>query len=281
MNDPTSHRLPEACPLLARVKSPRPSRHEPAVAGALLCLSTLLPAPALADFKVWTPDVQYGEIAIENVSDLGFDPSRARSGEQSHTAEVEYGLTSWWQSELEFEFDRPPGPGQATKYSQVTSENLFQFTERGEYPVDAGFFVEYGQSQLPGQPSEFTFGPVLRKDFGGTSNSLNLFFERDIGSFGNSRPVFSYAFESRIDAWTWRMGRNFVEPGLQVYGTPGPVGHFAAWGLQDERAGPQLFGKFFNLGPGTLEWNGGILFGLNSSAPRTTLRWQLEYEIHY
>jgi hypothetical protein len=281
MNDPMPRRRPEACPFLPRAGLRPPRRCAAAVVAGLACLAIFGTAPARADFKVWTPDVQYGEIAIENVGDAGFDANRARSGEQSHTAEIEYGLATWWQTELEFEFARDPGPGQPTRYSQATSENLFQFTERGEYWIDAGLFFEYGQSQLPGQPSEFTLGPVLRKDFGGTSNSLNLFFERDIGSYGSSRAVFSYAFESRIDAWTWRIGRNFIEPGLQVYGTPGPVGHFGAWSLQDERAGPQLFGKIFNLGPGTLEWNGGVLFGLNASVPRTTVRWQLEYEIHY
>lgn len=45
--------------------------------------------------------------------------------------------------------------------------------------------------------------------------------------------------------------------------------------------GPQLFGKIFDIGPGTLEWNGGVLFGLTSAVPRVTVRWQAEYEIHY
>jgi hypothetical protein len=32
---------------------------------------------------------------------------------------------------------------------------------------------------------------------------------------------------------------------------------------------------------GTLKFNGGILFGLTPAVPRQTLRWQLEYEIHF
>lgn len=250
---------------------------------AVALLACLCFAPrARADFKVWTPDVQLGEVALENVGDAGKDPSSARSGEQSHTLEAEYGVTSWWQTELELEFNRAPGPGQDTAFDQLTTENLFQFTERGEYAVDAGFFAEYGQSEQTGHPNEITLGPVLRKDVWGTSNSLNLFFERDFGRFGSARPSLLYAWETRVDAWTWRVGRKFVmEPGFQVYGEPGPVGRFSNWNTQDERAGPQLFGKFFNLGPGTLEWSGGLLFGMTSAVPRTTVRWQLEYEIHY
>jgi len=242
----------------------------------------LWPAWATADYKVWTPDVNLGELAVENVGDVTSDPTQAQSGAQSYTFEAEYGVTSWWQTELEFEFDRNPGAAQATYFSQITSENLFQFTERGQYWIDAGFFAEYGQARQRGNPNETTFGPVLRKDFLGTSNSVNLFLEKDLGPNAASRPVFLYAWETRVDAWVMTLGRKFaVEPGLQIYGQPGPVGQFPKWNQQDERAGPQLFGKIFNIGPGTLEWNGGVLFGLTSASPKITVRWQAEYEIHF
>lgn len=248
--------------------------------GCALALAAV--APARADFKVWTPDVNQGEMAVENIGDAGFDPNRAKSGEQSNTAEFEYGLTRWWQTELEAEFNRAPGPGQATYFNQLTSENLFQFTERGEYWLDAGFFAEYGRALLRDAANETTMGPVLRKDFWGTSTTVNLFVEKDLGEHASGRPVFLYALQTVIEAWTVQFGRHVaIAPGLQLYGVPGAFGHFDSWGQQDERGGPQLFGKFFDIGPGTLEWNGGVLFGLTSAVPRTTLRWQLEYEIHY
>ena len=43
---------------------------------------------ARADFKVWLPDVNFGEVAIETVGNSGFDPHADRSGEQSQTARV-------------------------------------------------------------------------------------------------------------------------------------------------------------------------------------------------
>ncbi len=249
---------------------------------AAAALSLLGAGSARADFNVKTPDVNLGELAVENVGDAGFDSNRAKSGERSYTAEVEYGFTSWWQSELEFEFARAPGPGMDTYFTQLTSENLFQFTERGEYWLDTGFFAEYGQAMQKGNPNETTFGPVLRKDFWGLSNSVNLFVEKDLGSYASGRPQFLYAWETRIEAWQVKLGRHFaVEPGFQYYGQPGPLTRFAGWSAQDNRAGPQLFGKVFDIGPGTLEWNGGVLFGLTPSVPRITPRWQLEYEIHY
>ena len=252
------------------------------VCGVIAALGLAGTGPAKADFKVWTPDVNKGELAVENVGDIGSDPNPDKSGEQSYTAEVEYGVTKWWQTEMEFEFERDPGSDVRTRFSQVTTENLFQFTERGEYWLDAGFFAEYGHGIIKGSTNETTFGPVLRKDFWGLSNSINLFFEKDLGSHASGRPQFLWAWETRVDAWEVTFGRHFaVEPGFQFYGQPGQISHFAKWGDQDNRAGPQLFGKVFNIGPGTLEWNAGILFGLTAAVPRFTPRWQFEYEIHF
>ncbi|HXQ53409.1 MAG TPA: hypothetical protein VN802_20115 [Stellaceae bacterium] len=239
----------------------------------VLLLAAAWAGPARADFKVWTPDVNPGEIALESVGDYGHDIQRAKSGEQSYTQELEYGVTNWWQTELELEFNRAPGPGNTTDYSQLTTENLFQFTERGEYWMDAGFFFEYGQSSHA--PNETTFGPVLRKEFLGTINSVNLFVQKDIGRYAEGRPAFVYAWETRLDLGT------AIEPGFQAYGTPGPFGHFAPLGQQDHRIGPQLFGTVEKIGPGSLSWNGGVLFGLTPAAPRLTLRWQAEYELHF
>ena len=51
-----------------------------AVGAAMLGIGT-----AKADFKVWLPDVNFGEVAIETVGNSGFDPHPDRSGEQSQT----------------------------------------------------------------------------------------------------------------------------------------------------------------------------------------------------
>ncbi len=135
---------------------------------------------------------------------------------------------------------------------------------------------------LKRDPNETTFGPVLRKDFWGLSNSVNLFVEKDLGTYASGRPQFLWAWETRVDAWQMSFGQHFtLEPGFQYYGVPGQIGRFANWSDQDNRAGPQLFGNVFNIGPGSLEWNGGVLFGLTAAVPKITPRWQLEYEIHY
>ena len=247
------------------------------VCGVLVTGLTLAAAarPALADFKVFQPDAEFGETAVEIVGDAGFDPVPGRAGEQSFVEEIERGVTPFWRTELELEADRDAGPGQPTNFTQFTWENVFQLTQPGEYFMDSGFFFEYGQTILPDSPNETTFGPIFRKEMFRTIDTVNLFFEKDIGGTASGRPIFSYRWETRIDLGT------AIEPGFQAYGQPGAFGHFAPLGEQDHRLGPMLFGTVAVLGPGSLKWNAGVLFGLTPAAPRETIRWQAEYEIHF
>lgn len=230
---------------------------------------------AQADFRVKYPDAEPGEFAVENIGSYGQDNRPAFNSEQSHTIEFEYGLTNFWQPELEFEFERAPGQNNKTVFSQITLENVFQLTERGEYWLDSGFFFEAGKAMIGHTPNETTFGPIFRKEIAGTINTVNLFFEKDVSNYAQGRPNFLYAWETRLALDT------IVEPGIQAYGQPGPFGHFSPISEQDHRIGPQLFGNWHDLGPGTLKMNAGLLFGLTPASPRRTLRWQFEYELHF
>ena len=239
-------------------------------------LATLaLPGAALADFKVQLPDAEAGEFELEEIGSYGRSGNLSTDNEQSFVHELGYGVNNFWHTELEFETDRPGGPGNHLKFDQLTWENRFAFSERGQYWLDPGFFWEYGHGMLTGMPDETKFGPILRKDFLGTSNTVNIFFEKELGAGAAGRPNFVYAWETRfLTGW-------IVEPGFQAYGQPGPIGHFAAISQQDHRAGPQLFAELHDIGPGTLKMNGGLLLGLTPATPRQTWRWQLEYELHF
>ena len=241
--------------------------------GATLTLATVV--SAWADFKVRMPDANPGEIAIEPLGDYGHDPNPAHSGELSSVQEFEYGVNGFWRTELELEQNRDAGLGQSFKFNQVTSENFFQLTDRGEYWLDAGFFAEFGKSTLRGNPNEFTLGPMFRKEIFGTINTVNLFIQKEVGPSSSPQPFFVYAWETRLALGTP------IEPGFQAYGNPSAFEGFNSHWPQDNRIGPQLFGAIHNIGPGTLKWNAGVLFGVTSASPRETIRWQFEYEIHF
>ncbi|HZK89076.1 MAG TPA: hypothetical protein VFC56_02920 [Stellaceae bacterium] len=244
-----------------------------ALSSLLLAIGTL--SPALADFKVHLPDAETGEFELEEVGSYGRSGNNDTTNEQSFVHELGYGINNFWHAELEFETNRPGGPSNHLKFDQLTFENQFVFGERGQYWLDPGFFIEYGHGMLAGTPDETTFGPTLRKEIWGTANTVNIFFEKELGSFASGRTNFLYAWETRFETG-W-----IVEPGFQAYGEAGPFGHFAPIGQQDHRIGPQLFTQISSLGPGTLKMNGGVLFGLTPATPRQTFRWQLEYELHF
>jgi hypothetical protein len=232
-------------------------------------------SPVLADFKVHLPDAEVGEFELEEVGSYGNSGNPATDNEQSFVHELGYGVNNWWHTEVELETERFPGPNNHLKFDQLTSENQFVFGEPGEYWVDPGFFWEYGRGMIQGNPSETTFGPTLRKEVFHTIDTVNLFLEKEMGAAADGHFIFSYAWETRIDLGT------SVEPGFQAYGTVGPIGRFLPISEQDHRIGPQLFADLGPIGAGSLKMNGGILFGVTPAAPRRTLRWQFEYELHF
>jgi hypothetical protein len=238
-------------------------------------IATCGAATAFADFKVHLPDAETGEFELEEVGSYGNSGNPFTNNEQSFVHELGYGINNWWHTELEFETNREPGPGNHLKFDQLTSENQFVFSEPGQYWLDAGFFWEYGQALLSGSPNETTFGPTLRKEMFHTINTVNLFVEKDLGTHSDGHVNFLYAWETRIALGT------AIEPGFQAYGSVGPIAGALPVSQQDHRIGPQLFGEIHAIGPGTLKWNGGVLFGLTPAAPRRTFRWQMEYELHF
>lgn len=70
--------------------------------------------------------------------------------------------------------------------------------ERDEYWIDSALFAKYGHATLANTPDEVTIGPIFRKEFFGTSNTVNLFFANDVGRFSSGQTDFIYAWETRI-----------------------------------------------------------------------------------
>jgi hypothetical protein len=244
-------------------------------AAVLLTAVAATLSAALADFKVKLPDAEPGELELETVGSYGRSGNPATNNEQSFVHEIEYGATNFWKTGLEFETGRDPGHGNHLKFNQITWENWLTFGERGQYWLDPALFVEYGHATIANAPDEVKFGPLLRKEIGPTINTVNLFLQKDLGRFSDGHVIFSYAWETRIALGT------FIEPGFQAYGQPGGFGNFMPISQQDHRIGPQLFGVWHDLGPGTLKFNAGLLFGLTPAVPRQTVRWQFEYEVHF
>ncbi len=256
----------------------------------LLCalvaaLMLLAPWRARADYHIIYPyEIDLGELEIEHNGDAQFDRRPANSGATSYTLELGTGLTAWWHSEIEFGFDRAPGAQEPTLLTQVVTENTFELTEPGEAFFDSGFYVEYGQTVASGKnaaANEITFGPLIGKDIGRTTHTVNLFFTRQLGPDQTSQGLdVSYAWQSRWNVWAP------LSPAIEIYGDAGTLGGMPGFSRQQLLVGPVAIGSLnlntLGLGrAGRLKYELGWLFGATQATPTGTLRWRVEVEIPF
>ena len=246
------------------------------VGGAALLL---IAHAARAELQVRMPEVDYRELEFEHNGLVTFGPKGSSLDRaQSYTNEIGYGVLPWWGIGLEGEL--ASGGGQHLTWNAVTLENTFQLTEPGEYFFNLGFFAEYSQSTLRGQPNSVTAGPIVQKElndvFGIDSvHTLNLFLSHDMGNGASRATMFSYAWQSLIRT------HPLISPGVEFYGQIDDIAHPGPTSQQQHLAGPVLAGAVGFAPYGTLKYEVGYLFGLTPASGRSAVRWRLEYEIAF
>jgi len=243
--------------------------------GAVAALALFVPAVAHADFHTRSPDeIDEGEIELEHNGAASFDRNAANDGARAYTAEIGYGVNSWWHPEVELGFERAPGPGQSTNATGVVLENIFRLTEPGEYWADLGFYAEYGFSTVGHTADSTLFGPLIEKDIGRTTQTLNIFLGKNVGpNQDNHGYDLSYAWQGR-----WNMWRAF-SPAVEVYGDAGQIDRIGKFQDQQFLVGPVAVGSFL-VGPlGKFKYETGYLFGATRASANGTVRWKLELEI--
>jgi hypothetical protein len=245
---------------------------------ALVVASIAFVTAARADFELHYPIIDYREFELEHNGDTTFDKANSgKSNDQSYTAELGYGVTPWWEPEIEF--DMQAAPGENWKYSATTFENTFQLTPQGEYWADLGFFAEYSHAQIRGDADEVTFGPLVQKEWNNPFNSgvntlhtLNVLFTRQFGANRNDATPVEIAWQSRLEL------NHYFEPGFEYYGNFNNIVDRTTMSDPTHRIGPVLVGVVNFYQYGALKYEAGYLFGVNDATERGTLRWRLEYE---
>lgn len=264
--------------MLASIGTKRPRHLGRAVGAASLLIASL--QGARAEFKLHYPIVDYRELEFEHNGDVTFDqPISGLNNGQSYTYEIGYGVTPWWEPEVEGEFEAVPGANQ--RFSATTFENTFQLTEQGKYWADLGFFAEFSHAAGRTDPDSLTFGPLIQKqadklfglDLGAdTLHTLNLLVAKQIGSSRQDATPLSIAWQSRLRL------NPLYEPAIEYYGQISSIAGASTGTPQQHRLGPALVGQYGLDGYGKVKYELGYLFGLNQATERGALRWRLEYE---
>jgi high-affinity iron transporter len=264
-------------PMWAMVRG-RALRGKSLVAGAAAFAALAPLHAARAELQVRMPTVDYRELEFEHNGFFTFDKDRSLGGQQSYTYSVGYGVTPWWQVELEGESNSVPDS--SVHYTATTMENIFQLTEPGKYFFNLGFFAEYSQSALSNEPNDFTFGPIVQKELydvlGVDSlHTLNVFFSRDVGHNATHATGLEVAWQSRL------LLNPYIDPAVEYYGFIDDLGNAGSFSQQQHFIGPVAVGAV-NFAPyGKLKYEVGYMFGMTEASPRGAIRWKLEYEIAF
>ena len=129
--------------------------------------------------------------------------------------------------------------------------------------------------------NQITFGPVIAKDIGRTTHTINLFLTRQLGPDQTTSGLdFSYAWQSRWNLWAP------LSPAIEIYGDTGTLNHMPGLSQQQLLAGPVAVGslKLHDLGlgnAGALKYELGWLFGATQATATGTLRWRVEMEVPF
>ncbi len=239
----------------------------------------LIPAySARAELQVRMPEVEYRELEFEHNGFVSFDKNPTLGGQQSYTNSIGYGVTPWWEVELEGESNSVPDS--SVHYTATTMENTFQITEPGQYFFNLGFFAEYSQSALNGEPNTFTLGPIVQKELydvlGVDSlHTLNVFFEHDIGHNATHATGLQVAWQSRL------LLNPYIDPALEYYGFIDDLGEAGKFSQQQHFIGPVAVGAISFAPYGKLKYEVGYMFGMTEASPRGAVRWKVEYEIAF
>jgi hypothetical protein len=98
------------------------------------------PATA-AELRIFSPAVpEPGAVEFEANSSVTFDKSRERDGQQSHFGEVGYGVTDFWRTEIEGNWESGKD---GLRFRTLDNENIFQLSSQSRSWIDFGLLQEW------------------------------------------------------------------------------------------------------------------------------------------
>ena len=257
-----------AIAVMMRVADRRPVPGKGAIAAGFLAL-LLIPHDAFADAKVYSPTVEYRELAVEIRGDARIDRGNTDKV-QDQIYEVEYGVTPWWQTAIFAELEQEHG--ESLGYAATAWENIVRLSEPGENWIDSGLYVEYERGHRE-SPDKVEGKILLEKQFGQTVETVNLIAEKEVGGYAESGAAFGYAARAK-----YRFKR-YLEPAVEAYGDIGHIDRPPS--RQEHRLGPVILGKVPLVSQLGLYYELGWLFGLTDASPNGSLKWLLEFEFPF
>jgi hypothetical protein len=135
-----------------------------------------------------------------------------------------------------------------------------QLTEQGEFWADFGVVFEL-EKERNKDAWEFSTGFLAEKEWGRWSGTANLFLMHEWGGDVVDETETRLGLQAR-----YRYSRAF-EPAIELYS-----------GEDTRGIGPAVLGQAALGGRRQMRWEAGVIFGVGSESPDTTLRLLFEFE---
>tara|TARA_B110000305_G_scaffold203148_1_gene231939 strand:- start:619 stop:1332 length:714 start_codon:yes stop_codon:yes gene_type:complete len=232
---------------------------------ALLLLSLVfvsLSSPLLADGividKIYHPYVQ----PLEQELEIRLLQQNNQSGIADNTRlyRLAYGRSLSDRLFIEAYLVGQGSSSESLDLQSIEMEIKWQLTEQGEYWADWGVLAELSKG-IGNNIYEASIGLIAEKEFGHWSGTTNFIIEQEWGSGIDDELESVFSLQTR-----YRYSQK-LEPGIEFYAGQNSIG-----------VGPVLMGQAKLVGPKKLKWEAGVIFGLDSKSPDTSVRLLFEYE---
>ena len=224
-------------------------------------------SPAAAQFYVRSPDVEKGELAIEEHGAVYSGPGEDERRRQSHEVELKYGLTDRWEGTLEGFFRQDIGESLEAREFELGGQ--YEIIERHGDGLGLAFRTIYEFALQDHSPDEILFGPLAKYVIGRDSVTINTFF---VGQLGDEAEIDS--LELKVN---WRLKHELGEKfalGIEGYSEIEDLSHAGSFDEQKHRVGPVAYLEF--EGKPKWEFAAGALFGISEATSDVTFKFDAE-----
>jgi hypothetical protein len=225
--------------------------------------------PVSAQFYVPSPDVEKGELTLEEHGAFYSGPGEDERQRQSHELEAKYGFTDRLEGIVEL--TARENIGDSLKWHRLELGGQYELVERHGDGWGLAFRSLYEWALQDGDPDEILFGPLAKYVRGQDSATVNAFF---IGQVGDHRDIDSLEFK-----FNWRLKHEFNETwglGIEGYSEIEDLSHTGTWDEQKHRMGPVAYLEL--EGMPKWEFAAGTLFGVSDATSDVTFKFDIEAE---
>ena len=238
-----------------------------AVTGLAMSMASV---PANAQFYVRSPDVEKGELKLEEHGAIYSGPGEDEQRRQSHELEAKYGFTNRWEGIVETTFRQNIDDSLKGHRFEIGAQ--YEIIERQGNGLGLAFRSLYEFALQDGDPDEILFGPLAKYVWGRDSLTVNTFF---VGQVGNHVDIDS--LELKVN---WRLKHELNEKfgvGIEGYSEIEDLSHTGSFDEQKHRLGPVAYLEFEDSMP-KWEFAAGALFGVSEATSDVTFKFDAELE---